>query len=85
MLGPSLGPVCRGLLQFQGKWYAVSVAGNKFHKGNESGTMYTDTYGLKDDGSYSVTAILFRCSHHLLRVSEAEQCHSQGVMQAEGC
>lgn len=22
--------------------------------------MYTDTYGLKDDGSYSVTAILFR-------------------------
>ncbi|KAM6183210.1 neutrophil gelatinase-associated lipocalin-like [Erethizon dorsatum] len=46
--------------QFQGKWYVTGVAGNAFQKGKESDTMYTDTYELKDDRSYNVTATLLR-------------------------
>lgn len=47
--------------QFQGKWYAVAVAGNGFQKEKESqSNMYSDTYELKDDHSYNVTAILLR-------------------------
>ncbi|XP_004641669.2 neutrophil gelatinase-associated lipocalin-like [Octodon degus] len=52
--------------QFQGKWYVIGVAGNAFQKGRGRDTMYTDTYELKDDQSFNVTATLLRgqvCDH----------------------
>ncbi|XP_005382437.1 PREDICTED: neutrophil gelatinase-associated lipocalin-like [Chinchilla lanigera] len=62
--------------QFQGKWYVVGVAGNAFLKGKQRDTMYTDTYELKDDRSYNVTATLLRdqvCDHWIRTFVPSDQ------------
>ncbi|XP_004849322.1 neutrophil gelatinase-associated lipocalin-like [Heterocephalus glaber] len=63
--------------QFQGKWYAIGVAGNGFQKEKErQSNMYSDTYELKDDHSYNVTATLLRgqvCDHWIRTFVPSDQ------------
>uniref|UniRef100_A0A673UA10 Lipocalin/cytosolic fatty-acid binding domain-containing protein n=1 Tax=Suricata suricatta TaxID=37032 RepID=A0A673UA10_SURSU len=54
--------------QFQGKWYVIGLAGNKFNKEYLQFTMYATVYELNEDNSYDVTSILAwnqTCDHWL--------------------
>ena len=54
-------PITAPLLQFQGKWYTVGVAGNASKKEEQDPLkMYSSNYELKEDGSYNVTSILLK-------------------------
>ncbi|XP_021519780.1 neutrophil gelatinase-associated lipocalin [Meriones unguiculatus] len=47
--------------KFQGKWYAVGLAGNAVQKDKQGRfTMYSTHYELQEDKSYNVTSILLR-------------------------
>uniref|UniRef100_A0A452R272 Lipocalin 2 n=1 Tax=Ursus americanus TaxID=9643 RepID=A0A452R272_URSAM len=47
--------------QFQGKWYVIAIAGNSINKRKQGqAKMYSSTYRLLDNTTFSVTSLLVR-------------------------